>query len=89
MKYQQGLTWEEIAETTNRSVWQVRAECERYKDAEARCGHYDQGGDQRRQNSLFLAFLLFDLSSARIAEIQSVIDMFSASFTVHRYSMTP
>jgi len=28
MKYQQGLTWEEIAETTNRSVWQVRAECD-------------------------------------------------------------
>lgn len=28
MKYQQGLTWEEIAASTSRSVWQVRAECD-------------------------------------------------------------
>jgi len=28
MKYQQGLTWDEIAQATHRSVWQVRAECD-------------------------------------------------------------
>lgn len=28
MKYQQGLTWEETAHATHRSVWQVRAECD-------------------------------------------------------------
>lgn len=28
MKYQHGVTWEELAEASGRSVWQVRAECD-------------------------------------------------------------